>query len=292
MNKDDKKTSGKRLRISKAQQYTMLEVLGASLVLGTCMVISLFLFKYIKFNTEIITQKGAAINDYDASIRNIGICKDTDKNGRLNGKELDDCDPGAVSLNDVQGSLRYNVIDTMAQNEDLETVARKREEDCYDADGKKIDFYKLYEETSDDLEKQQYLQLTKICSALRVIPDALPAQRNTEALMASVNQIFILSNWEPETLSPRDDIVMTTIAGVGVIPTTLRIEGSDGVTMTTLNNLERSIRDFDVTSAVFEWTNSGISMQASANAYYLNQENELETTRTVYASEKARKEAR
>lgn len=292
MNKDDKKASGKRLRISKAQQYTMLEVLGASLVLGTCMVISLFLFKYIKFNTEIITQKGAAINDYDASIRNIGICKDTDKNGRLNGKELDDCDPGAVSLNDVQGSLRYNVIDTMAQNEDLETVARKREEDCYDADGKKIDFYKLYEETNDDLEKQQYLQLTKICSALRVIPDALPAQRNTEALMASVNQIFILSNWEPETLSPRDDIVMTTIAGVGVIPTTLRIEGSDGVTMTTLNNLERSIRDFDVTSAVFEWTNSGISMQASANAYYLNQENELETTRTVYASEKARKEAR
>lgn len=292
MNKDDKKASGKRLKISKAQQHTMLEVLGASLVLGTCMVISLFLFKYIKFNTEIITQKGAAINDYDESIRNIGICKDTDNNGRLNGKELDDCDPGAVSLNDVQGSLRYNVIDEMAQNEDLETVARKREEDCYDADGKKIDFYKLYEESSDDLEKQQYLQLTKICSALRVIPDALPAQRNTEALMASVNQIFILSNWEPETLSPRDDVVMTTIAGVGVIPTTLRIEGSDGVTLTTLNNLERSIRDFDVTSAVFEWTSSGISMQASANAYYLDQESELETKRTIYASEKARKEAR
>lgn len=288
MNKDDTKASGKRLKISKAQQYTMLEVLGASLILGTCMVISLFLFKYIKFNTEIITQKGTAINEYDQTLRNVGICKDADKNGRLNGKELDNCNPGELSLNDVQGSLRYNVIDTMAQNEDLETVARKREEDCYDADGKKIDFYELYEKSDDDLEKQQYLQLTKICSALRVIPDALPAQRNAEALMASVNQIFILSNWEPETLSPREDAVMSPIKGVGVIPTTLRIEGSDGVTMTTLNNLEHSIRDFDVTSAVFEWTNTGISMQASANAYYLDQASELETTRTVYASKKAK----
>ena len=44
MNKDDTKASGKRLKISKAQQYTMLEVLGASLILGTCMVISLYLF--------------------------------------------------------------------------------------------------------------------------------------------------------------------------------------------------------------------------------------------------------
>lgn len=289
MNKEDKKSTGKRLMISKAQQYTMLEVLGASLILGTCMVVSLFLFKYIRFNTEIITEKGAAINEYDETIRNIGVCKDADKNGKLSNKELDDCNPGEVSLNDVQGSLRYNVIDKMAENEDLETVARKREEDCYDADGKKIDFYDLYEKTDDDLEKQQYLQLTKICSALRVIPDALPAQKNTEALMASVNQIFLLSNWEPETLSPRDDVALTNIAGVGVIPTTLRIEGSDGVTLTTLANLERSIRDFDVTSAVFEWTNSGISMQASANAYFLDQDDELETTRTVYASKKARR---
>lgn len=289
MNKEDKQSTGKRLMISKAQQYTMLEVLGASLILGTCMVVSLFLFKYIRFNTEIITQKGTAINEYDETIRNIGVCKDTDKNGKLSNKELDDCNPGEVSLNDVQGSLRYNVIDQMAENEDLETVARKREEDCYDTDGKKIDFYELYEKTDDDLEKQQYLQLTKICSALRVIPDALPAQKNTEALMASVNQIFLLSNWEPETLSPRDDVALTNIAGVGVIPTTLRIEGSDGVTLTTLANLERSIRDFDVTSAVFEWTNSGISMQASANAYFLDQDDELETTRTVYASKKARR---
>ena len=48
---------GKREKISKAQQYTMLEVLGASLVLGTCIVMSIFLIKYIKFNATIIVKR-------------------------------------------------------------------------------------------------------------------------------------------------------------------------------------------------------------------------------------------
>ena len=41
--------TGKRERISKAQQYTILEVLGASLVLGACVVLSIFLIKYIAY---------------------------------------------------------------------------------------------------------------------------------------------------------------------------------------------------------------------------------------------------
>lgn len=279
----------KKARISKAQQMTMLEVLGASLVLGVCLVLVVFLVKYIVFNTKVIAAKDEAISEYDQTLRNIGICKDSDKNGRLNGKELTDCNPNSVSLNEVEGSLRYNVIDVMAQNEDLETVARQRENDCYDEDGRKIDFYKLYNQTSDELQKQQYLQLTKVCSALRVIPDALPAQENTEALMASLNQIFILSNWEPESLAPRDDMVTSKYAKLGVIPTSLRIEGVDGATIRTLVNLERSIRDFDISTAVFEWTNNGISVQASTNAYYLNTTGDLEEKVTVYASDKGGK---
>lgn len=279
----------KRVKISKAQQLTMLEVLIASLILGVCLVLVVFLVKYIAFNTKIISAKNEAISEYDQTIRNIGICKDSDKNGRLNGKELENCDPNQVSLSEVPGSLRYNVIDVMANNADLESVARQRGEDCYDGAGKKINFFELYEQASDELKKQQYLQLTKICSALRVIPDALPAQRNTEALMASLNQIFILSGWEPETLTPRDEAISSQYDGLGVIPTSLRVEGTDGATIRTLGNLERSIRDFDITSAVFEWTNSGISMQASANSYYLDVVDDgLETTETVYASKKAK----
>lgn len=222
---EEKPAQGKRLKISKAQQYTMLEVLVASLILGTCLVLAVFLVKYIIFNTTIISEKGAAIEAYDETILNIGICKDTDKNGSLSNKEIENCDPNELSLNDIPNTLRSNVIEKMAQNEDLESVARQREADCYDADGQKIDFFELYEESTNETEKQRYLQLTKVCSALRVIPDALPAQKNTEALMASLNQIFILSNWEPETLSPRDDIVTSQIANVGIIPTTLRVEG-------------------------------------------------------------------
>lgn len=161
-------TNSKRAKISRAQQFTMLEVLGASLVLGACVVISMFLIKYINFNTKVITAKDQAIADYDATIRNVGICVDTNHNDKLDKEELERCNPTTTSLDSVSGSLRYKVLTEMAQNTDLESVARQRNESCYE-DGERIDFNKLYEESSDDKQKQQYLQMSKICSALRVI---------------------------------------------------------------------------------------------------------------------------
>ena len=279
---------GKREKISKAQQFTMLEVLGASLVLGTCIVMSIFLIKYIKFNATIIGEKNNAITDYDQTIRNVGVCVDTDGNGRLSTEELEKCNPNEVSLSKVTNSLRYKILSQMAQNGDLETVARQRNTNCYDYNGARIDFNKLYEESTDEKEKQQYLQSSKICSALRVIPDALPASKNTEALMASLNEIFLRTGWEPERLSPRDDSVRSDIPGVDVIPVSLRIEGTDAVVLAVLNNIEKSIREFDITTATVEWTAGGLSMQASANAYYLSEQTPIETTKTLYASRKAR----
>ena len=283
---------GKRQKISKAQQITMLEVLGASLVLGTCIVLSIFLIKYIKFNSTIIGAKNEAIATYDQSIRNVGVCVDSDGNGRLSTEELENCHPNEVSLNKVTKSLRYNVLSNMAQNADLESVARMRNTNCYDEGGNRIDFNKLYEQSTDEVEKQRFLQSSKICSALRVIPDALPAQQNTEALMASLNQIFLLTQWEPERLSPRDDNVKTDIEGVGVIPVSLRIEGEDQIVMAVLNNIEHSIREFDITLATIEWTNAGLSLQASANSYYLLDLPSIEVEETLYASKKARQNER
>ena len=49
----------------------------SSLVLGTCIVMSIFLIKYIKFNATIIGEKNNAIMDYDQTIRNVGVCVDT-----------------------------------------------------------------------------------------------------------------------------------------------------------------------------------------------------------------------
>lgn len=281
--------SSKRGKISKAQQLTMLEVLIASLVLGTCVVLSIFLIKYISFNTKIISAKNQAIADYDQSLRNVGVCVDADKNGRLSNDEIEKCNPSEISLSSIPSSLRYKVLTQMAQNTDLESVARQRNEKCYDDKGERIDFNKKYEQSTNDLEKQQYLQSAKICSALRVIPDALPAQKNTEALMASLNQVLLLTGWEPERLTPRDDMVESRIEGVGVIPVTLQVEGGNDVVLRALGNIERSVREFDITSGTIEWTHSGLSLNALANAYFLEDAAEIEKTVVIKASDKTRR---
>ena len=277
---------GKREKISKAQQYTMLEVLGASLVLGTCIVMSIFLIKYIKFNATIIGEKNNAIMDYDQTIRNVGVCVDKDGNGRLSAEELEKCNPNEVSLSKVTNSLRYKVLSQMAQNSDLESVARLRNANCYDETGARKDFNKMYEESTDEKERQQYLQSSKICSALRVIPDALPAHKNTEALMASLNQLFILSAKEPESIAPQDDTVGSGIEGIEVIPVTFRVEGSDATILEVLDNIEHSVREFDITSALIEWNTSGLSLRADANAYYLADAAALEAKATLRANSK------
>lgn len=285
----DKKgpADGKRLKISKAQQYTILEVLGASLVLGACVVLATFLIKYIDFNTLIISEKNEAIAEYDETLRNVGVCVDQNRDGELSSDELEQCDPNSTRLAEVSGSLRYNVLVTMAENDNLESVARQRSENCYDEFGNRLDFDQLYEQSTDELEKQRYLQSAKICSALRVVPDALPAQKNTEALMASLNQIFILTGWDPDRLAPLDDTVVPEVDGVEAIPVQLRIDGPSETVMTALNNVERSIREFDITSATVEWTSAGLSLQANANAFYLATDTMgLERTETLYATDK------
>lgn len=283
----NKPADTKREKISKAQQLTMLEVLGASLILGTCLVLMNFIGKYIEFNTRIIAAKNEAIEDYDKTLRNIGICPDTDRDGHLSTREIANCNPNAVKTSEVPNSLRYNVLEVMAQNADLESVARKRNSNCYDADGKRIDFNALYNSATTEAERQQLLQATKICSSLRVISDALPAQKNTEALMASLNQLFIISNREPENIAPRDDrVVLDELTGIEAIPVTLRVNGDGPTILTVLNNIDRSIRDFDVTSATIEWTNAGLSLTARANAYYMDEIWGLESDKTIRAGDK------
>ncbi len=277
----DRPADTKREKISKAQQLTMLEVLIASLILGTCLVLVNFLLKYISFNTKIITAKNQAITEYDQTIRNVGVCADTDKNGRLSDKELENCNPNTVSLDQVVNSLRYNVFETMAGNEDLELVARKRNENCYDENGERIDFSTLYNNEQDETKKEQYLQSLKVCSSLRVISDALPAQENTEALMASLNQLFLLAGIDPESLSPRDGSSASELAGISILPVTLRVDGSGALVLNALDTIERSIREFDIQSASVEWSSNGINLQAQANAFFLSRLMALETTMTV-----------
>ena len=69
------KAIGKRLKISKAQQVMLGTVAGAALILGVCLVFSVYFLKYIKFNSKVISEKDQAIKGYSTAIKNIGVCK-------------------------------------------------------------------------------------------------------------------------------------------------------------------------------------------------------------------------
>ncbi|MBQ6354806.1 hypothetical protein IJJ18_00020 [Candidatus Saccharibacteria bacterium] len=249
----------KRIKISKAQQTILLIVLGAAVGVGICLSMSIHFVKYISFNGKVINAKNKAISNYETTLKNVE-------------------------------TLKTNILEDMANNPDLESVARQSQSDCRTSSGKKIDYRKKYEEEQDEDKKAYYLDMVKMCSSLRVIPDALPAKQNVEALLASLNQIFIESDWDPESLAPSENDEESLVEGVVPIPVTLSVESDSKKTLTVLNNIERSIRTFDITSATVEWSGKDkLSLQANAIAYYLEQTGIKETTETVYASKDAKK---
>lgn len=108
--------------------------------------------------------------------------------------------------------------------------------------------------------------------------------------MASLNQLFIVSNVEPESMAPRDDVVvLDDYTNIQAIPISLRVNGDGPTILNVLNNINRSVREFDITSATIEWTNAGLSLQARANAFYMDEVWSLESEKVVRASDKTKK---
>ena len=279
----------KRVKISKTQQQTLLIALVTSTILGVCGVLAVFFGKYISFNKKVIEAKDESISGYEATIKNVGLCKDTNNDGKFSEDEIKKCNPDALDSSTLVGTLRYNVLVNMANNIDLESVARGNLSDCLDSDGKKINWQKRFDDATDDSEQAQDLAMLKMCSALRVIPDALPAQANEEALMSSLNQVFIMSDWEPENLSPSGSATSGT-EGISTIPISLAVEATTDKTRTVLNNIEKSIRTFDLQNARIAWSvGNMLSVRAQGVAYYTEDADVVEESKTVYASEEARK---
>lgn len=288
-------TITKQLKISKAEQNMLLAVLIAALLLGVAIVVSINLIKYIAFNAEVLTAKDEAIGNYSRTMKNIGVCKDADNNGSLSDKELDDCRPNEINTDEVPGTLRDNVMSKMANNKDLESVARTSLDGCYDNDGKKIDFNKLYQSEGDSERKEQYLSMMKMCSALRVIPDALPAKENVNAALASLNQVFLLTGIEPESLAPNtsdtaaDDLGVDTAEGadLGTEETTMILKSSNVDAFRLLENMEKSIREFHIKRASLEWSSDDrLELQANVVTYYVGELTVAEKTKLVPASDK------
>ena len=279
----------KRAKISEAQQYVLLSVLGASIFLGAAIALTLHFVKVIQFNIGVIAAEEASIASYSAAIKDIGVCK-SPKGSVYNSEELKNCNPGSIDTKDIPGTLRANILESMAANQALSSVPKENDTSCVNPlNGKKYtytDMMSLYNsaKTTEDLVVAS--ALIRRCSALRVIPDALPTNKNEEALLASLNKIFVLSNLEPDSLSPTGNSEVSTFSEtVNTLSVQLSVEANSAYTIKFLDNVERSIRDFRIERATISWGGDKLVLQAQAQAYYMVPSSLKETTKTVKGDE-------
>ena len=120
--------------------------------------------------------------------------------------------------------------------------------------------------------------------ALQVILDALPADRNTLALGASLQQ-SILAGVDGLTIDQLTIDGTTTSAALSTstgntIPIQLQVTAPDvNILKDMLNRMERSIRTIDIDNLVLEKGDTNYQMTISAHAYY-------EPAKTVTLTEK------
>ena len=260
-----------------------------ALVLGACAVLIWHFIQLIGFNGRVIAAKDTALENYSKTIKNVGVCK-SPSGTTYTDEELKKCSPNTLLSDNLSGTLRYNVMVDIAKNPALESVARELQQSCYASSGAVIDFKALYEEAeaseeSEDREtkKAYYLDMMKTCSALRAIPDALPAQKNTEALLASLNRLFDVAGWQPKGLSPDTSSTKSAYEGTNSVPVSVSVEANSAETLNVLSTIEKSIRTYDVTSATIEWSGEDtLKLSAAAQAYYVDQESISEKNVTVY----------
>lgn len=279
---------GKRAKISEAQQYMLLSVLGASVVLGVAASLITHFVQQISFNAQVISAEDASIVSYSDVIKTTGICE-SPKGNVYSDEELKKCNPDSIDVSKIPGTLRANILENLAASEALNSVPKEATSNCIDPDtGKNYTYERLneiYNRASGSAELTAASQLIKSCSALRIIPDALPAFKNEEALLASLNKLFNDSNWQPESLSPSgSSSASESIPGLNAISVDLSIEADTSITMTVLNNIERSIREFNIERATIEWGGDNmLNLHAQATAYYMDESTITETEQTIKA---------
>lgn len=276
----------KRAKISQAQQYMLLAVLGASIFLGIAISLVVYFVNKISFNANVIAEEEKAIVAYSDSIENIGIC--TSPNGPIyTDEELNKCNPDSIDVSSVPGTLRSNILEKMAANEALSSVPKENTSECINPTTNKNYTYEELQDFYNNAETSEQLMaasnLIQSCSALRVIPDALPAFKNEEALLASLNKIFIVSGWEPDSLSPTSTSTAAKFGtNLNTLSVRLSVEANSATTLTVLNNIERSIREFNIERATIEWgSDDTLILQAQATAYYMTPSQLDETVKTI-----------
>lgn len=276
---------GKRAKISEAQQNMILAVAGASIILGIAISLTVHFAKQIIFNASVIAEEEKSIAAYTDVIKKTGVCK-APKGSVYSDEEIKACNPSTIEVSEIPGTLRANILENLASNAALNSVSKEDNSSCRNINTGKTYTYKelnnIYKNANNAKALAEATQLIKSCSALRIIPDALPAFRNEEALLASLNKLFIISNWEPESLNPSGSSgISTGVKNLKTISIILSVEADTGTTMNVLSNIERSIREFDIERATIEWGGDNtLVLNAQANAYYMETStiSEVETT--------------
>ena len=269
---------GKRAKISEAQQYMLLSVFGAAVFLGIAISLTTRFVKQIIFNADVIAEEEKSIAAYSSVIKNTGVCI-APKGESYTDEELQKCDPDTIETSQIPGTLRSNVLEKLAANEALSSVPDTSNEMCRDPQtGKQF----TYKQLNEAYRKATTTETRR--SALRVIPDALPSAKNEEALLASLNQLFNMSGWVPQSISPSGNSQVSSInPNLNAIDVAVSVEAGAGVATNVLDKIERSIREFDISRATIEWNNSNLTVQAQASAYYTTPSTINETTITLSA---------
>lgn len=281
----------KRAKISQAQQYVLLAVLGASIFFGVAVAMVLHFVKQISFNAGVIAEEEKAIVAYSNAIRDIGVCRKP-SGSIYSEEELKNCNPEVVDVSSIPGTLRANIIENVAANAALNSVPKESTSECINPyTDQKYTYAEMTKKLNDaetDEEKIAASELIQSCSALRIIPDALPAYKNDEALLSSLNKIFNMTGIEPETLSPSGTSGGSDIGkNLESISVRLSVEADTATTVNFLENVERSIREFDVERATIEWASDGrLGLQAQAEAFYMTPSKITESTQTIKAEKK------
>lgn len=281
---------GKRAKISEAQQYMLLSVLGAAVFLGAAISLTTRFIKQISFNAEVIAAEEESIKNYSKVIKETGVCT-APKGENYSDEELKKCDPDSIETSQIPNTLRSNVLENLAANEALSSVPDTSNSDCRDSDTDKPLTYKqlndAYKNANTTDERKIAFQKIKTCSALRVIPDALPSSKNEEALLASLNQLFNISGWLPQSLSPSGSSSTLNVGtNLNSIDVSVSVEAGTDITNNVLDSIERSIREFDINTATIEWANNNLTFRARASAYYVTPSTISETTKVISAEGK------
>lgn len=283
-------TEDKKKRISDAQQRMFLFVLVAALAVGTTIVMAIYLVKYIKFNAQVVGEKEDSIRAYTSVIQTAGVCTPA-KGQTYTLSEINKCNPNTLTASQVAKSLKGRILNEMASNKALESVARGAEQlsECYNSQGDKYSYEELYEgyrTAGTDAKREEYLTKLVTCSALRVAADALPAALNTQATLASLSYIIGDTGLNIESLTSNEYETGKTVklkngTKVGTIAIPLVISGTDEQIEKFLEELEHSIREFAVNSATIEWSTQGLGMRLNLTAYYAEDAGVVETTKKV-----------